>query len=260
VKKGLVFLIIPLLMLSFSGCNNSAEEIISPTFEEFNSEIVPGGTVEAYMLRPDTLNPILTTIDVNKKMLNLCYDSLFYTDSRYNCVPFLAESYEYSSSGRKLTITLREGIKWHDGSDFTAGDVKYTINSILKNEDSPYNAFMTELIGGIKQNGENKITLTFNYSDSGAHNLLTFPIIKNGSVKEGSYTPVGTGAFIFNEIENQENYLLKKNENWAMGNIYIDEINVDEEWIEGVGEEYIGEAKTREEADQLIDDHLNGLI
>ncbi len=41
---------------------------------------------------------------------------------------------------------------------------------------------------------------------------------------------------------------------------YIQEMNADEEWIEGVGEEYIGEAKTREEADQLIDDHLNGLI
>ena len=226
MKKGLVFLIISLLMLSFSGCNNSDEEIISPTFEEFNSEIVPGGTVEAYMLRPDTLNPILTTIDVNKKMLNLCYDSLFYTDSEYNCVPFLAESYEYSANGKKLTITLRRGINWHDGSDLTTSDVVYTINTILKSEESPYHTSIAELVGGIKQAGEEKIVLTFNHSDSGAHNLLTFPIIKNGSVKEGSYTPVGTGAFIFNEMENQENYLLKKNENWAMGHIYIDEINV----------------------------------
>ena len=40
----------------------------------------------------------------------------------------------------------------------------------------------------------------------------------------------------------------------------IDEINADEEWVKGAGEEYIGEAGTREEANQLIDDHLNGLI
>ncbi len=227
MKKGLLFAIISLLVLSFSGCNkNPDEDVISPTFEEFNAEIVPGGTVDAYMLRPDTLNPILTTIDVNKKMLGLCYDSLFYTDKDYNCVPFLAETYEYSSNGKKLTITLRKNIKWHDGSDFTASDVKYTITNILKNEQSPYYSAMTELIGGIKQSGEDKIVLTFNYSDSGAHNLLTFPIIKNGSMKDSSYTPVGTGAFIFNEIENQENYSLKKNNNWAMGHIYIDEINV----------------------------------
>jgi len=40
----------------------------------------------------------------------------------------------------------------------------------------------------------------------------------------------------------------------------IDEINADEEWVKGAGEEYIGEAETREAANQLIDDHLNGLI
>ena len=38
----------------------------------------------------------------------------------------LAESYTVSDDGLVYTVKLREGVKWHDGTPFTAEDVRYT--------------------------------------------------------------------------------------------------------------------------------------
>lgn len=45
--------------------------------------------------------------------------------------PLLAESYEWNDDGTQMTIKLREGVKWTDGEDFTAEDVKYSITNPL---------------------------------------------------------------------------------------------------------------------------------
>jgi peptide/nickel transport system substrate-binding protein len=40
--------------------------------------------------------------------------------------PWLATGYEWSESNKKLTIHIREGVKWSDGKSFSAGDVVFT--------------------------------------------------------------------------------------------------------------------------------------
>ncbi|MBI3513589.1 MAG: peptide ABC transporter substrate-binding protein [Proteobacteria bacterium] len=41
-------------------------------------------------------------------------------------VPDLAERWSWDADGLRLTVTLRQGVKWHDGKPFTAADVKCT--------------------------------------------------------------------------------------------------------------------------------------
>ncbi len=224
MKKGLILFIAVMLIFSLIGCNKVSENV--GTFDEFNPEIKQGGTVEGYMLRPDTLNPLLTTIEINRKMLSLCFDSLFYLDSSYQIVPYLAENMVYSKGATALTLTLREGVKWHDGEDFDAYDVRYTINSILQNSSSPYYSLVSGLIDNASIIDTHTILLNLVQPNSGAHSLLTFPIIKNGSMKSEAFEPIGTGAFIYHELENAENFTFRKNKSWKLGYVYIDGINV----------------------------------
>ena len=63
------------------------------------------------------------------------YDRLVRRDlrdtSRLPVIPDLAHSWEISSDGRTYTFFLREGAKWHDGTDFTAEDVKASYDRII---------------------------------------------------------------------------------------------------------------------------------
>src|SRR5262245_36167181 len=59
------------------------------------------------------------------------YNRLLDLDDNFQAVPELAESYESSADGRTWTFHLRKGVKFHDGSDFDAGDVVYTFKRLL---------------------------------------------------------------------------------------------------------------------------------
>lgn len=45
--------------------------------------------------------------------------------------PELAEDWAWSAGGRELTLRLRQGVRWHDGRNFTARDVECTWNMLL---------------------------------------------------------------------------------------------------------------------------------
>jgi peptide/nickel transport system substrate-binding protein len=48
-------------------------------------------------------------------------------------IPWLATGYEYNADFTAVTITLRDGVTWSDGTPFTAGDVVYTVKMLQAN-------------------------------------------------------------------------------------------------------------------------------
>ena len=61
------------------------------------------------------------------------YDNLVSVDTNYDLVPGgLAEGWEVSEDGTVVTFFLKEGVTFHDGSDFNAGVVKWFLEEMVK--------------------------------------------------------------------------------------------------------------------------------
>jgi len=67
-------------------------------------------------------------------MLNL-YDALVFPASTGEIEPKLAESWTISSDGLGYTFFLRQGVKFHDDTELTAEDVKYSVDRMLALQD-----------------------------------------------------------------------------------------------------------------------------
>lgn len=81
---------------------------------------------------PRHLNPGITTIGGVQLVSANIYSALTRFDAAGNPVPDLAESWEVSPDGLTYTFHLAKGVKWHDGTPFTAADVKFSFEEVLK--------------------------------------------------------------------------------------------------------------------------------
>ncbi len=73
------------------------------------------------------VDPIWTTAYIVRNHGYMIYDTLFATDADGNIKPQMADKYEVSSDQLTHTITLRDGLAWHDGAPVTAEDCAASI-------------------------------------------------------------------------------------------------------------------------------------
>jgi len=78
-----------------------------------------------------TLDPGNHRDRVTETIIRNMYDGLLTRTTDMELVPELAESWEQTSTTEWL-FYLRKGVKWHDGKEFTAEDVKFTIDRLVK--------------------------------------------------------------------------------------------------------------------------------
>ena len=173
------------------------------------------------MIRASTINPILNTDKSVSYVLDLVYDSLFELDENYNIQPKLVESYSISSNNKKIDITLKDNIKWHDGESLTAKDVKYTYELINENKDSAYNSLVSN-ISGITVHGSKKLTINFKDSYAFSLETLIFPIVskdkldglKTDELKLAKNNLVGSGAYKIKKYEDRDYMNLELNSDY----------------------------------------------
>lgn len=100
----------------------------SPTALEPKGQIIVSETADA-----NTLDPKFLTGRQTQNVLRLMFDSLYHRDNDMKIVPWLATSYENPD---QLTwrFHLRKGVKFHNGNDFKANDVKFTLRRLVEND------------------------------------------------------------------------------------------------------------------------------
>ncbi|MDQ3780050.1 MAG: ABC transporter substrate-binding protein, partial [Chloroflexota bacterium] len=191
----------------------------------------PGGTMTwAQELDPVSLDPHTTSNFSAVQAIEHVYQSLTMYDESLNVVPSLAESWEMPNDTTYI-MHLRQGVKWHDDSDFTADDVKYSLERLLAPETAgPYatwfNAIKTIDI-------VDPHTVQFNLDAPFAPLLANFAAMRGSSIikKDAAENSnlqleaIGTGPFKMTEYVPESHFTLTKNENyWEEGLPYVDEV------------------------------------
>lgn len=82
----------------------------------------------------DSLDPHRATSTLSRQLWYQIYDPLLEFDKQGQVIPNLARDWTVEDGGRLVTFELHDGIKCHDGTDFTAKDVKWTAERALSDE------------------------------------------------------------------------------------------------------------------------------
>jgi peptide/nickel transport system substrate-binding protein len=142
--------------------------------------------------------------------------------------PELAESWEPNQTGDEWVFKLRKGVQFHDGSDFTANDVIYTVRRLMDPATaSPAAAFFADI--DLQQlRADDPYTLRIKLLRPNADLPIVFADYHAQIMKDGTTsfdTQIGTGAFKFKTLTPGERYLVERNPNyWKSGLPYLDEI------------------------------------
>jgi ABC-type transport system substrate-binding protein len=132
-------------------------------------------------------NPLTTTVPENHELLKLVYSPLLRVTGRLKPQYVLAES--IVTEGKKVTVTLKAGLKFSDGSKVTAEDVDDSIQTIRKNPNSPYNSRFTNIKRYYAEDNRT-LVIYLKEADVDFINNLDFPVMKQGK-------GVGCGPYKF---------------------------------------------------------------
>jgi len=118
--------------LLLSGAAIAALALALPA-PAFSQEIKQGGSMTVtYKDDVSTLDPAIGYDWQNWSMIKSLFDGLMdYEPGTTTLKPDLAESYEISPDGQTFTFKLRQGVKFHNGRELTAEDVKYSIERVV---------------------------------------------------------------------------------------------------------------------------------
>lgn len=122
----LVALLLALVMvLSFAACGNNEGKEEGQTEQEVSNITVQIGP------NPETLDPALNSAVDGGNMLITLFETLLIVDEDGSVIPGQAESYTVSDDGLTWEFTMRDGLKWSDGSELNAKDFEYTFKRIV---------------------------------------------------------------------------------------------------------------------------------
>lgn len=194
-----VTLSLAIISASLNGCD-IRKDVTSTLSELGAAEKKTGIDKIGYTLpylRTDSLNPYKAQSGTNLALSVLLFDSLFKVDDAFKAQPLIAESYSQNST--ILSVTLKNGLKFSDGTAVTAKDVIYSFNAAKESENYAVN--LKNMSEASAQSGT-KVNFSLYKQNQFEVNNLTFPVIKAGSDIDdkssddySANVPVGSGRY-----------------------------------------------------------------
>ncbi len=171
-----------------------------------------GQYVEAVTGQPHFINPLLapgSSASSDRLLTKLLFSGLYSYDQNGALGPDIAAGFVRSEDGKQYTVTLRKDIFWHDGENFTADDVVFTVNTA---KDITYDTVVNALRVAwrdISVEKKDDYTLVFNLEKPRGDflHLLTLGILPEHvwskvspvqfQLAQFNVKPVGSGPYVY---------------------------------------------------------------
>ncbi len=193
--------------------------------------------VEAVVGTPSRVNPLFAQLnDADRDLVSLVFSGLTRLGPDGQVLPDLAESWETSPDGKKVTFHLRPNVTWHTGVAFTAADVVFTY-ALLADPNLPGDPDQSALWRQISCSAPNDLTVLCLLPEPfapflayAAIGILPKHFLEGADAKSlvdnpFNQTPVGTGPFRLVQLD-QSRAVLSPNKSYHLGAPLLDEIDL----------------------------------
>jgi ABC-type transport system substrate-binding protein len=201
-------------LLGVGGCRGPLDAPISAAHE---ADAPPrrGGTLHLATIGDVTsLDPVLSNDSFNASLVRLVYAGLVDYDANGRLVPDLAARFDEADGGLTYRFTLREGVRFHDGSEVTASEIKRSFERALgPTSPAPTASFLSSIEGfaafaskaaphlaGVVVEGRYVLAIHLHEPDATFLPVLALPIARvtcpsAGDRFSASWSPCGAGPF-----------------------------------------------------------------
>ena len=215
------------------------------------SDVAPraGGTLRfASMGDIRSLDPARSTDAVASSVIRLLFAALVDYDGQGKLAPELAERWEILDDGKRFRFFLRQDVRFHDGSRFTALDMKRSLERALAPDTpNPSASYFRNIVGyelyaagkvphldGIEAEGSYLLSIRLTAPDAAFLPLMTLPAARPvcpsaGSTFKDDWHPCGTGPFQLREGGWHKSQFVRvvRNENYFVSGLpYLDAIEL----------------------------------
>lgn len=196
------------------------------------AEPVRGGElIYALSSDPPNLDPHISTGTAARTVKLQLYNGLlrYHEDGSFG--PDLAEAWDVASDGLEYTFTLKQGVQFHDGSPFTANDVKATVERIQDESVGATRRVELATISQVTTEGDQTVRFRLQTPHAALLAYLALPecailsseFLANG--RDPNTDVVGTGPFKFVSREPGVRIEVERNDNYhVQGLPYLDRV------------------------------------
>lgn len=210
--RGLIAALL-LSSLVLAGCNPSSES------EQSSND---GPFIVARTADIDGMDPAVATAFQTLQTLGLVYDTLVETNDAGELEPSLATDWQVSGDGKTVTLTLRKGVKFHNGATFTAADAKATLERVLDPKTGSVVASNLANVAAVRAEGDYTLVIELSRPDTALLNVLASTgtsMLDQKDIASGSVGREvnGTGPFRWGSWQQGEKVTLKANPDYFGG-------------------------------------------
>jgi peptide/nickel transport system substrate-binding protein len=192
-----------------------------------------GGTLSIALQRDlGLLNPFVETSSTNQAIREQAYESLLALDQAGNPQPHLAERWEVSPDGRVYTFHLRRGVKFHDGQELVAEDLKWGFDYVMNPGNGAFGHPNLENVQQVEAIGSHTLRVTLKAGSPAFLSVLTdiqtILAVPRESVPEGvvkpTSAPPGTGPFKLVQWEPRQRVVFERFDDYWGQKAYLDRV------------------------------------